>query len=150
MAHHLSEISNIDGQLDNILAYIGGGISLFFTSLLLIFYISIPEVRTFFVKLLFYLSICDWLAAISIFFIGSQSNSILCHVQAGFQQFFSVSSFFWMIAVSFTMFQQVCKHRQYMWKYEIAYHILLWPFPIIATITMCSIASIAFQGIDCN
>eukprot|EP01084_Bolivina_argentea_P079810 144685_1 len=122
-----------------ILAYIGGGASLFSNSLLLIFYLSIPEVRTFFVKLLFYLSICDWFSSISLFFIGSESNRTLCNIQAGFQQFFSVSSIFWMSAISFTMYMTVTKHKQYMWKYELLYHILIWPFPIISTIIIYAI-----------
>ena len=149
MSLGLTEIEN--GQLDGILAYIGGGISVLSTGLLLIFYISIPEVRTFFVKILFYLSLCDFLGALSIFFIGSKSNNILCFIQAGFQQFFSFSTLLWMQAVAFTMFNQVCKHKQYMWKYEIAYHCLLWPLSIIATATMYALHSdITYQGIQHN
>lgn len=125
-----------------LLAYTAGGISLFFNSLLLLFYLSIREVRTFFVKLLFYLSICDWFLALSMFFNDNNNShdpkSVLCMLQAGFQQFFATASFFWMVAVAFTMYMTVCKHNQYMWKYELLIHILIWPFPIVTTIVIYS------------
>ena len=116
-----------------LLAYIAAGIALLANSLLIFFYLYIPEVRTFFVKLLFYLSICDWFTAASMFFMGHY-NSIVCHVQAGFMQFFPSASFFWMASVAITMYMQVAKHKHYMWKYELLYHIIVWPFPIISTI----------------
>lgn len=130
-------------ELEQILAYISGGISLFANSLLLLFYFCIPEVRTFFVKLLFYLSICDWALALSMFFNYNNkedTHGTFCMIQAGFQQFFSCATFFWMVAVAFTMYMTVCKHRQYMWKYELLYHILVWPFPIISTIIIYSVS----------
>ena len=123
-------------ELNQILAYVAAALSLSSNTLLLTFYLSIPEVRTFFVKLLFYLSICDWFAALSIFFINTNDTDILCYIQAGFQQFFTTTAFFWMAAVSFTMYMTVCKHHQTMWKYEIAYHCLIYPIPIITTCTI--------------
>ena len=140
-------------EWERILAYLSGGISLFFNSLLILFYIGIPEVRTFFVKLLFYLSICDWFLAVSMFFNDNNNKNdphgALCIIQAGFQQFFASATFNWMIAVAFTMYMTVCKHKQYMWKYELLYHILVWPFPIITTIIIYSIQQYLPISWDC-
>ena len=135
-------------QWYKLLAYSSAGLSLIFNTFQLWFYLSIPEVRTFFVKLLFYLSFCDWFTALSVFIPG-ESNSIICHIQAGFQQFFSSSSFMWMVAVAFTMFMTITKGKQYMWKFELLYHILVWPFPIITTIVMyiaLDYSSIKYRG----
>ena len=123
-----------------ILAFSSAGISLLSNTCQLYFYCSIPEVRTFFVRLLFYLAICDWLYGLCIFLsVWSDGNdaSIICHIQAVFQQFFCTASYMWMAAAALTMYMTVVKEKHYMWKFYPIYHIVIWPvIPFITTIVM--------------
>lgn len=126
-----------------IVAFTTALISVISTSLLIIFYIKMPSVRTYFVKLLFYLAICDLITALSQYIVNGK---IACSIQAGFLQFWSCASLFWMAAITVTMYSTVVRMKKYMWKYELLYHILCWPWPILSTIIMYAISDIKWHG----
>jgi len=61
-----------------------------------------------------------------------------CYVQAFLLQFSSIASFGWFFAIAINLYSVVVKNTQKPWM-EIAYHVAVWGFALIASVVPFSI-----------
>jgi len=121
--------------------------SLFIISTFLLF----KEIRLFSTKLIFFLSLSDFMASICWFPFGSKAE-ILCVIQAMGLQFFLCSSLLWTMCISISLllafysdkFETFELGRNF--KY---YHLLCWGIPLISVIICFAFGRYADEGPWC-
>ncbi len=135
------------------LTYSISGLSVLGSLLILLVYWRNPRLRTFPVKILFFLSLADLCASLSHFlhfasFVPdpanpelrvvdpSESSLLSCQTQAVMQHFFFLSSFFWTLSFATNHYVQVCHREPFPAKFEVLYHLLSWGVPLASTLSL--------------
>ncbi|EFA86297.1 cAMP receptor-like protein [Heterostelium album PN500] len=100
---------------------------------IIITYILFRDVRSFASTLIFYLSICDLMAALSYLPFG-RGSKMACDIQAMGLLFFLTSSYFWTMCISISLFLVFFTNRYelgYLMKY---FHYINWGIPLVLTL----------------
>ena len=104
-------------QIISISALIGSIFSLLGSIFVIGIYLSFKSLRTFSFKIVFFLSISDFVRSISfiirpdIFFKNSTVNPVICKIQAFFLSYSSLLSLFLVSLISFTIYSFVLKNE---------------------------------------
>jgi len=106
---------------------------------IMITFLLFKEVRIFSTKLIFFLSLSDFMASISWYPFG-HVNEVFCYMQAIGLHFFLCSSFLWTMCISLSLFfafySQKIEHMELSRSMKI-YHIVCWGIPFVS-VTLCA------------
>mmetsp|Transcript_7653 Transcript_7653/g.10561 ORF Transcript_7653/g.10561 Transcript_7653/m.10561 type:complete len:320 (+) Transcript_7653:140-1099(+) len=128
-----SPLSSSEEEIINAVLYFSSGLSLLGSLFIIFTYILFKETRTFGTKLIFFLSIADFCAALSWF--PWNVNSTLCTVQASILQFSEIASYMWSFVISFSLFQVFfLEHQEEPGKRFVLYHTISWGYPAITVV----------------
>jgi len=115
--------------------YISCGLSMMGTAFIIMTFILFPKTRTFGTKLIFFLSISDFMTSLSWF--PWDFDYDFCLFQASILQFFMVASYFWSLAIAISLFQAFFLEKQEEPRKTIMiYHVLNWGYPLV-TVILC-------------
>eukprot|EP00475_Leptophrys_vorax_P013363 TRINITY_DN19747_c0_g1_i1.p1 TRINITY_DN19747_c0_g1~~TRINITY_DN19747_c0_g1_i1.p1 ORF type:complete len:813 (+),score=179.31 TRINITY_DN19747_c0_g1_i1:14-2452(+) len=100
--------------------------------------------NNFAVKLLFMLSVVDFIGSIQFFFPQSW-----CTAQAIIGEFTFLSSALWILCFAIHQHRVTCHRELFPQKYEAYYHLLSWGFPSLAVIVCLSVGAFGDIGFWC-
>eukprot|EP01114_Cavostelium_apophysatum_P002622 TRINITY_DN12322_c0_g1_i1.p1 TRINITY_DN12322_c0_g1~~TRINITY_DN12322_c0_g1_i1.p1 ORF type:complete len:307 (-),score=10.47 TRINITY_DN12322_c0_g1_i1:71-991(-) len=87
----------------NYALYASGGLSCLGSLFIIMTYLLFKSTRSYGTRLVFFLSIADFMASFSWF--PWNKSELLCEIQAGMLQFFMISSTLWTLAISVSLYQ---------------------------------------------
>lgn len=100
---------------EQVIVFFSCALSFLGSSLIILTYIIWSDLRTTPRKLLVYLSVSDWLSAVSYAF-GAwrvfRTNSVDCIVQGAISTFANTSSFFWTVAIAVYLYVFIVRSSQ--------------------------------------
>lgn len=125
-------------------------LSLLGSSLIILTYISWSDLRTTPRKLLVYLSVSDWLSAVSYAFgVWSvfRTNSPECVAQGAISTFANTSSFFWTVAIAVYLYVFIVRSSQRVAdSLVVFFHIVSWGVPLAITVTAVCLNKIGYDA----
>ncbi|XP_022597457.1 G-protein coupled receptor 157 [Seriola dumerili] len=120
------------------------------SSLIILTYIIWSDLRTTPRRLLVYLSVSDWLSAVSYAFgVWSvfQTDSVDCIVQGAVSTFANTSSFFWTVAIAIYLYVFIVRSSQRVAdSLELIFHLVSWGVPLIITVAAVSLNKIGYDA----
>ncbi|XP_071332074.1 G-protein coupled receptor 157 [Trachinotus anak] len=120
------------------------------SSLIVLTYIVWSDLRTTPRRLLVYLSVSDWLSAVSYAFgvwRVFQTDSVDCIVQGAVSTFANTSSFFWTVAIAVYLYVFIVRSSQRVAdSLELIFHLVSWGVPLIITIAAVSLNKIGYNA----
>ncbi|XP_054634588.1 G-protein coupled receptor 157 isoform X2 [Dunckerocampus dactyliophorus] len=120
------------------------------SSLIIVLYISLPELRTTPRKLLLFLSVADWLSAVSYAYgvwrvFGSDSPD--CIAQGAISTFANTSSFFWTVAIAIYLYVFIVKSNQTAAdSLVLLFHLVSWGVPLTITVAAVCLNKIGYNA----
>ncbi|KAG7227103.1 hypothetical protein INR49_022450 [Caranx melampygus] len=120
------------------------------SSLIILTYIAWSDLRTTPRRLLVYLSVSDWLSAVS-YAYGVwrvfQTDSVDCIVQGAVSTFANTSSFFWTVAIAVYLYVFIVRSSQRVAdSLELIFHLVSWGIPLIITVAAVSLSKIGYDA----
>uniref|UniRef100_A0A3Q4B264 Uncharacterized protein n=1 Tax=Mola mola TaxID=94237 RepID=A0A3Q4B264_MOLML len=120
------------------------------SSLIILTYLVWPDLRTVPRRLLVYLSVSDWLSAVSYAFgvwRVSHSNSPDCIVQGAISSFANSSSFFWTVAIAVYLYVFIVRSSQRVAdSLVLFFHFVSWGVPLAITVAAVSLSKIGYDA----
>ncbi|XP_005732925.1 G-protein coupled receptor 157 [Pundamilia nyererei] len=120
------------------------------SSLIILTYIIWSDLRTTPRKLLVYLSVSDWLSAVSYAFgVWSvfRTNSGECVAQGAISTFANTSSFFWTVAIAVYLYVFIVRANQRVAdSLVLVFHLVSWGIPLAITIAAVSLNKIGYDA----
>ncbi|XP_073325532.1 G-protein coupled receptor 157 [Pagrus major] len=118
------------------------------SSLIILTYIIWSDLRTTPRKLLVYLSVSDWLSAVS-YAYGVwrvfRTNSVDCIVQGAISTFANTSSFFWTMAIAVYLYVFIVRSSQRVAdSLVLFFHLVSWGVPLAITVAAVSLGKIGY------
>lgn len=120
------------------------------SSLVIFTYIIWSDLRTTPRKLLVYLSVSDWLSAVSYAFgVWSvfRSDSAECVAQGAISTFANTSSFFWTVAIAVYLYVFIVRSSQRLAdSLVLVFHLVSWGVPLAITVAAVSLNKIGYDA----
>lgn len=120
------------------------------SSLIILTYVIWSDLRTTPRRLLVYLSVADWLSAVSYAFgvwRVFRSDSIDCIVQGAISTFANTSSFFWTVAIAVYLYIFIVRSSQRVADSLVLYfHFVSWGVPLAITIAAVCLNKIGYDA----
>ncbi|XP_026223249.1 G-protein coupled receptor 157 [Anabas testudineus] len=120
------------------------------SSLIILTYIIWADLRTTPRKLLVYLSVSDWLSAVSYAFgvwKVFHSDSLDCVIQGAISTFANTSSFFWTVAIAVYLYIFIVRSSQRVAdSLVLVFHLVSWGVPLVITVTAVSLNKIGYDA----
>ncbi|XP_070825035.1 G-protein coupled receptor 157 [Chaetodon trifascialis] len=120
------------------------------SSLIILTYIAWSDMRTTPRKLLVYLSVSDWLSAVSYAFgVWSvfRTDSLDCVVQGAISTFANTSSFFWTVAIAVYLYVFIVRSSQRVAdSLVLFFHLVSWGVPLAITVAAVSLNKIGYDA----
>ncbi|GAA6222877.1 probable G-protein coupled receptor 157 [Lates japonicus] len=120
------------------------------SSLIILTYIIWSDLRTTPRKLLVYLSVADWLSAVSYAFgvwRVFHTDSVDCVVQGAISTFANTSSFFWTVAIAVYLYVFIVRSSQRVADRLVwVFHLVSWGVPLIITIAAVAMNKIGYDA----
>uniref|UniRef100_A0A3P8U3K7 G protein-coupled receptor 157 n=1 Tax=Amphiprion percula TaxID=161767 RepID=A0A3P8U3K7_AMPPE len=121
------------------------------SSLIILTYIIWSDLRTTPRRLLVYLSVADWLSAVSYAFgvwRVFRSDSVDCVVQGAISTFANTSSFFWTVAIAVYLYIFIVRSSQRVAdSLVLSFHFVSWGVPLAITIAAVCLNKIGYDAI---
>ncbi|XP_061910139.1 G-protein coupled receptor 157-like [Entelurus aequoreus] len=120
------------------------------SSLIIFTYISLPDLRSTPRKLLLFLSVADWLSAVSYAYgvwrvFGSDSPD--CVAQGAISTFANTSSFFWTVAIAVYLYVFIVKSNQRAAdNMVLLFHLISWGVPLAITVAAVCLNKIGYNA----
>ncbi|XP_061759961.1 G-protein coupled receptor 157 [Nerophis ophidion] len=120
------------------------------SSLIIFTYISLPDLRSTPRKLLLFLSVADWLSAVSYAYgvwrvFGSDSPD--CVAQGAISTFANTSSFFWTVAIAVYLYMFIVKSNQRAAdNMVLLFHLISWGVPLAITVAAVCLNKIGYNA----
>ncbi|KAK2851291.1 hypothetical protein Q5P01_007567 [Channa striata] len=135
---------------EQVIVLISCALSFLGSSLIILTYIIWPDLRTTPRKLLVYLSVSDWLSAVS-YAVGVwkvfHSDSVDCVVQGAISTFANTSSFFWTVAIAVYLYVLIVRTSQRLAdRLVLVFHLVSWGIPLVITVTAVSLKKIGYDA----
>lgn len=122
---------------EQVVVLVSCGLSFLGSSLIILTYLLWADLRTTPRKLLVFLSVSDWLSAVSYAYgVGSvfQQDSPGCVAQAAVSTFANTSSFFWTVAIAVYLYIFiVCSSQRLADSLQLCFHLVSWGVPLVIT-----------------
>ncbi|XP_041801851.1 G-protein coupled receptor 157 [Chelmon rostratus] len=120
------------------------------SSLIILTYIVWSDLRTTPRKLLVYLSLSDWLSAVSYAFgvwRVFHTDSLDCVVQGAISTFANTSSFFWTVAIAVYLYVFIVRSSQRVAdSLVLFFHLVSWGVPLAITVAAVSLNKIGYDA----
>nr|XP_046251999.1 G-protein coupled receptor 157 isoform X2 [Scatophagus argus] len=120
------------------------------SSLIILTYILWSDLRTTPRRLLVYLSVSDWLSAVSYAFgvwRAFRTDSIDCVVQGAISTFANTSSFFWTVAIAVYLYVFIVRSNQRVAdSLVLFFHLVSWGVPLAITVVAVSLNKIGYDA----
>ncbi|XP_037540159.1 G-protein coupled receptor 157 [Nematolebias whitei] len=120
------------------------------SSLIIFTYLVWSDLRTTPRKLLVYLSVSDWLSAVSYAFgvwRFFRADSLDCVVQGAVSTFANTSSFFWTVAIAVYLYVFIVRSSQRVADSMVLFfHLVSWGVPLIITVTALCLNKIGYNA----
>ncbi|XP_034445647.1 G-protein coupled receptor 157 [Hippoglossus hippoglossus] len=120
------------------------------SSLIILTYVLWADLRTTPRRLLVFLSVADWLSAVSYAFgVWSvfRSDSPECVVQGAVSTFANTSSFFWTVAIAVYLYVFIVRSSQRVAdSLVLIFHLVSWGVPLIITVAAVSLNKIGYDA----
>nr|XP_020475460.1 probable G-protein coupled receptor 157 [Monopterus albus] len=120
------------------------------SSLIILTYIIWPDLRTTPRKLLVYLSVSDWLSAVSYAFgvwKVFHADSPDCVAQGAISTFANTSSFFWTVAIAVYLYVFIVRSSQRVAdSLVLSFHLVSWGVPLVITVTAVCLNKIGYDA----
>ncbi|XP_060931069.1 G-protein coupled receptor 157 [Limanda limanda] len=120
------------------------------SSLIILTYVLWADLRTTPRRLLVFLSVSDWLSAVSYAFgvwRMFRSDSIDCVVQGAVSTFANTSSFFWTVAIAVYLYVFIVRSNQRVAdSLVLVFHLVSWGVPLIITLAAVSLNKIGYDA----
>mmetsp|Transcript_2240 Transcript_2240/g.5204 ORF Transcript_2240/g.5204 Transcript_2240/m.5204 type:complete len:324 (-) Transcript_2240:105-1076(-) len=97
-------------------------------------FLLFPNLRKFSYRLVFWLSVSDLLNQCSTYFGSPNEHTAECFIQAGVNQFFSIASFFWTVAIAFVLRSTVIFKRADIESSYQRMHLAIWLPALLLTL----------------
>nr|XP_061803031.1 G-protein coupled receptor 157-like [Nerophis lumbriciformis] len=125
-------------------------LSLLGSSLIIFTYVSLADLRTTPRKLLLFLSVADWLSAVSYAFgvwRVFDSDSLDCIVQGAISTFANTSSFFWTVAIAVYLYVFIVRSSQRSAdSLMLFFHLVSWGVPLTITVAAVCLNKIGYTA----
>ncbi|XP_029993565.1 G-protein coupled receptor 157 [Sphaeramia orbicularis] len=126
------------------------GLSFVGSTLIILTYIMWPDLRTTPRKLLVFLSVSDWLSAVSYAFgvwRVFHTDSLDCVVQGAVSTFANTSSFFWTVAIAVYLYVFIVRSNQRAAdSLVLFFHLISWGVPLIITVAAVCLKKIGYDA----
>ncbi|KAM6981488.1 G-protein coupled receptor 157 isoform 2-T2 [Tautogolabrus adspersus] len=120
------------------------------STLIILTYILFKDLRTTPRKLLVYLSVSDWLSAVSYAFgvwRVFHTDSLDCIVQGAISTFANTSSFFWTVAIAVYLYVFIVRSSQRVAdSLVLSFHLISWGVPLAITVAALSLSKIGYDA----
>ncbi|KAM6924395.1 G-protein coupled receptor 157 [Xenentodon cancila] len=120
------------------------------SSLIILTFVVWADLRTTPRRLLVYLSVSDWLSAVSYAVgvgRGFRSDSTECVAQGAVSTFANTSSFFWTVAIAVYLYVFIVRSNQRLAdSLVLFFHIVSWGVPLVITVTAVSLNKIGYDA----
>ncbi|XP_040907364.1 G-protein coupled receptor 157 [Toxotes jaculatrix] len=120
------------------------------SSLIILTYIIWSDLRTTPRKLLVFLSVSDWLSAVSYAFgvwRVFRTDSLECVVQGAISTFANTSSFFWTVAIAIYLYFLIVRSSQrFADSLVLFFHLVSWGVPLIITVAAVCLHKIGYDA----
>lgn len=120
------------------------------SSLIILTYIIWSDLRTTPRRLLVYLSVSDWLSAVSYAFgvwRVFRTDSLECVAQGAISTFANTSSFFWTVAIAVYLYVFIVRSSQRVAdSLELFFHLLSWGVPLAITVAAVCLNKIGYNA----
>ncbi|XP_070767224.1 G-protein coupled receptor 157 [Enoplosus armatus] len=120
------------------------------SSLIILTYIIWSDLRTTLRRLLVYLSVSDWLSAVSYAFgvwRVFHTDSLDCVVQGAISTFANTSSFFWTVSIAVYLYVFIVKSSQRVAESLVLFfHFVSWGVPLAITVAAVSLNKIGYDA----
>nr|XP_057939237.1 G-protein coupled receptor 157-like [Doryrhamphus excisus] len=120
------------------------------SSLIIVLYVTLAELRTTPRKLLLFLSVADWLSAVSYAYgvwrvFGSDSPD--CIAQGAISTFANTSSFFWTVAIALYLYVFIVRSNQRAAdSLVLLFHLVSWGVPLAITVAAVCLNKIGYNA----
>ncbi|CAI5647298.1 G-protein coupled receptor 157 [Oreochromis niloticus] len=135
---------------EQVIVLLSCALSFLGSSLIILTYIIWSDLRTTPRKLLVYLSVSDWLSAVSYAFgVWSvfRTNSAECVAQGAISTFANTSSFFWTVAIAVYLYVFIVRANQRVAdSLVLVFHLVSWGIPLGITIAAVSLNKIGYDA----
>ncbi|KAF3696785.1 G-protein coupled receptor 157 [Channa argus] len=135
---------------EQVIILISCALSFMGSSLVILTYIIWPDLRTTPRKLLVYLSVSDWLSAVSYAFgvwKVFKTDSVECIVQGAISTFANTSSFFWTVAIAVYLYVFIVRSSQRLAdRLVLMFHLVSWGIPLVITVAAVSLKKIGYDA----
>ncbi|XP_051280183.1 G-protein coupled receptor 157 [Dicentrarchus labrax] len=135
---------------EQVIVLISCSLSFLGSTLIILTYFIWPDLRTTPRKLLVYLSVSDWMSAVSYGFgvwrvFGT--DSLECVVQGAISTFANTSSFFWTVAIAVYLYIFIVRSSQRVAdSLVLFFHIISWGIPLAITVAAVSLHKIGYDA----
>lgn len=120
------------------------------SSLIILTYIIWSDLRTTPRRLLLYLSVSDWLSAVSYAFgvwRVFHTDSLDCVIQGAISTFANTSSFFWTVAIAVYLYVFIVRSNQRVAdSLVLFFHLVSWGVPLAITVAAVSLSKIGYDA----
>ncbi|XP_056897113.1 G-protein coupled receptor 157 isoform X3 [Takifugu flavidus] len=120
------------------------------SSLIILTFIVWSDLRTTPRTLLVYLSVTDWLSAVSYAFgvwRVFRTDSLDCTIQGAISTFANSSSFFWTVAIAVYLYIFIVRSSQRVAdSLVLFFHLVSWGVPLVLTVTAVSLGKIGYDA----
>ncbi|XP_003963270.2 G-protein coupled receptor 157 isoform X1 [Takifugu rubripes] len=120
------------------------------SSLIILTFIVWSDLRTTPRTLLVYLSVSDWLSAVSYAFgvwRVFRTDSLDCTIQGAISTFANSSSFFWTVAIAVYLYIFIVRSSQRVAdSLVLFFHLVSWGVPLVLTVTAVSLGKIGYDA----
>ncbi|KAM9408283.1 G-protein coupled receptor 157-like [Pholidichthys leucotaenia] len=135
---------------EQVLVLFSCALSFLGSSLIILTFIVWSDLRTTPRKLLVYLSVSDWLSAVSYAFGVCKvfhTNSVECVVQGAISTFANTSSFFWTVAIAVYLYVFIVRSSQRLADgLVLLFHLVSWGVPLAITIAAVCLNKIGYDA----
>ncbi|KAM9344436.1 G-protein coupled receptor 157 isoform 1-T1 [Pholidichthys leucotaenia] len=135
---------------EQVLVLFSCALSFLGSSLIILTFIVWSDLRTTPRKLLVYLSVSDWLSAVSYAFgvwNVFHTNSVECVVQGAISTFANTSSFFWTVAIAVYLYVFIVRSSQRLADgLVLLFHLVSWGVPLAITIAAVCLNKIGYDA----
>eukprot|EP00455_Lapot_gusevi_P037867 TRINITY_DN4247_c0_g1_i3.p1 TRINITY_DN4247_c0_g1~~TRINITY_DN4247_c0_g1_i3.p1 ORF type:complete len:297 (-),score=46.43 TRINITY_DN4247_c0_g1_i3:43-933(-) len=115
---------------------------------IIVCYFMFKNLRTFAMRMVLYISICDVLFSIG-HFLGDLPDGPACHFQSYLISFFEIASMFWVVMIARTLQRVFLMGETDVEKYEQQYHAFCWGFALVLVLLPETTSSYGPSGAFC-
>ncbi|CAK6951311.1 G-protein coupled receptor 157 [Scomber scombrus] len=152
MSNHMMAIGNetVVYLSEQVIILCSCALSFLGSSLIILTYICWSDLRTTPRKLLVFLSVSDWLSAVSYAYgvwSAFKGDSNDCIIQGAISTFANTSSFFWTVAIAIYLYVFIVRSNQRVAdSLVLFFHMVSWGVPLVITIAAVSLGKIGYDA----